>query len=176
MMDDSYEGLKRKISKWWDTKVNEPFKQVGSDLNKRLGDAWEDLSNRVWGRAPRGLRNMGSTGAGVSAMQASAGGDVRAMHRMFASEAEIGAEAQKLSTNASVRGGLSEAVKITRPVAEKQMQESLERLAGTMGVAGNASDANNLSTHMSAAGGTAGGAGGGVMFALATRSTSALAK
>ena len=176
MMDDSYEGLKRKISKWWDTKVNEPFKQVGSDLNKRLGDAWEDLSNRVWGRAPRGLRNMGITGAGVSAMQASAGGDVRAMHRMFASEAEIGAEAQKLSTNASVRGGLSEAVKITRPVAEKQMQESLERLAGTMGVAGNASDANNLSTHMSAAGGTAGGAGGGVMFALATRSTSALAK
>lgn len=117
LMDDSYEGLKRKISKWWENTIDEPLKQAGSDLSKSIGDTWEGITNKVWGRAARGLRNQGITGAMAGAMQESTHGDVRAMHRMFASGSELGAG-------------------VNRPTAEKQMQESLDKLANTMGTRG----------------------------------------
>jgi hypothetical protein len=89
LMDHSYEGMKRKISKWWDETVNEPFKQIGSDMSKSMGDTWEKWTDKLWGRAPRGMRNRGFTSSMLKAEQASVMGDNRAHNEMFASDQEM---------------------------------------------------------------------------------------
>lgn len=91
MMNDSYEGLKRKISHWWRETVDEPLQQAGSDISKGIGDTWERWSDKLWGRTQRGMRNQGVTGSMLNAMRASTFGDRRALDATFASKKEMDA-------------------------------------------------------------------------------------
>ncbi|CAB4131000.1 hypothetical protein UFOVP276_146 [uncultured Caudovirales phage] len=89
LMDHSYEGLKRKISLWWKSNVDDPLQKVGSDVSEHIGDAIESFSDRLWGRSPRALRNMGITSGMAKASRAGALGDLSTMRSQFASDGEM---------------------------------------------------------------------------------------
>lgn len=97
LMDDSYEGLKRKVSKWWEETVNEPLKQAGSDISKGIGDTWERWTDKLWGRSPRGMRSQGVTSSMLRALQSTATGDTRAYGAAFASDKEMAALSKSFS-------------------------------------------------------------------------------
>jgi hypothetical protein len=89
MMEHSYEGLKRKVSDWTKKFVEEPLQQAGASFSQGIGDMWERATDKIWGRAPRGLRSMGIDQSMAKAMTASALGDTGAMHRAFATSGEM---------------------------------------------------------------------------------------
>lgn len=83
MMEGSYEGLKRKISSWWDKNVKEPLQSVGASLSKSVGDWWERKTDQFWGRAPRGFRLAGITQEVTRGMHQMALGNAGAAEELF---------------------------------------------------------------------------------------------
>jgi hypothetical protein len=115
MMDHSYEGLKRKVTDWTKKFIEEPLQKAGSEFSQGIGDMWEKVTDKVWGRAPRGLRLGGVDRTMAEALRASALGDTKAMRRTFASAGEIQrTHATAESTQASMeRGAESLATSLT---------------------------------------------------------------
>jgi hypothetical protein len=106
MMDHSYEGLKRKVTDWTKKFIEEPLQKAGSEFSQGIGDMWEKVTDKVWGRAPRGLRLGGVDRTMAEALRSSALGDTKAMRRMFASAGEIErTHATAESTQASMERG-----------------------------------------------------------------------
>ena len=89
MMEHSYEGLKRKVSLWWKSSIDEPLQKVGASVAESIGDSWERLTDKVWGRTPRSMRNMGITSGMASALREEAMGRPGAARAMFASQGEV---------------------------------------------------------------------------------------
>lgn len=83
IMHHSYDGLKRRMGDWWRSNVTDPLMQVGSSMNKSIGDAYEEFANRLWGRPNLGFRMRGFTPAMVTGMREAIMGDPRAMERVF---------------------------------------------------------------------------------------------
>jgi len=89
LMDHSYEGLKRKVTLWWKSNIDDPLQEVGSKLSEDIGDTVESFSDKFWGRSPRALRNMGITSGMARAMRAGAFGDLKTERNTFASKQEM---------------------------------------------------------------------------------------
>lgn len=83
IMDKSYEGLKRKMSSWWDQNIKDPLQKIGAEMSNGISDWWERTTDKFWGRAPRQDRFRGLTRAGTHAMQNSILGDTGTMERTF---------------------------------------------------------------------------------------------
>lgn len=77
-LNRSYEGLKRKASAWWDKNVKEPLQQTGQQMGIQIGDFYEGITDKFWGRSSRQWRIRGAD-EGVRALQRSAMGDPSAM-------------------------------------------------------------------------------------------------
>lgn len=108
MMEHSYEGLKRKVADWTKKFVDEPLHQAGSEFSQGIGDMWERVTDKFWGRAPRGLRSMGIDQTMAKAMTASALGDTGATHRAFASTKELQKSFGSGGTRADVVASMEE--------------------------------------------------------------------
>jgi hypothetical protein len=89
MMDHSYEGLKRKVSLWWKSSVDEPLQKIGSQVSESIGSSWEHMTDKVWGRTPRGMRDRGVTSGMAAALHAGAMGDTGAVNALFATQGEM---------------------------------------------------------------------------------------
>jgi hypothetical protein len=69
MLNNSYEGFKRKASGWWDQNVKEPAQGYGARLSRRVADSIENMGDSLWGRASKQYRLQGMTGGAVTGLQ-----------------------------------------------------------------------------------------------------------
>lgn len=83
IMNRSWEGIKRKMSSWWDKSIKDPIQQFGADVSKDIGDYFEKVGDKMWGRTPTRHRLRGIGGLGMAALQRSAMGDTRIMEETF---------------------------------------------------------------------------------------------
>ena len=101
VMNRSWEGTKRKMSQWWDQNISAPLKKLGDDMNRSIGDSWEKVTDRFWGRTARHRQFRGVQGGAVRAMQRYIMGDSRDMERTFGSQ-----ESQRMFGRTTRGGGL----------------------------------------------------------------------
>lgn len=83
VMNDSWEGLKRKASTWWDSNIKEPLQRFGADISHQIGGWWERVTDKFWGRSPRSMRFRGMDRHAMQSLQMSALGNTRAMEEAF---------------------------------------------------------------------------------------------
>lgn len=83
IMNRSMEGIKRKVSNWWDKNVKEDLQKFGADMNKSIGDFYEKMGDKLWGRTATRHRLRGITGFGMEGLQKSAMGDTSIMEQTF---------------------------------------------------------------------------------------------
>lgn len=84
MMNDTYEGMKRKIGGWWDKNIHLPMQKAGAIFADRVGRAWEKFTDNLFGTGGRTV-NLSETA--VRAMStAAATGDMSALVEGFGSK------------------------------------------------------------------------------------------
>jgi len=83
LMDRSFEGVKRKISGWWDREVKEPLQRMGDETSRDMADFWDKMGDKLWGTTAARHRFRGISKTGMHALQRSAMGDTRAMEETF---------------------------------------------------------------------------------------------
>lgn len=83
IMNDSWEGMKRKASEWWDKTIKEPLQSFGAKMSLQVSQFWERTTDKFWGRANRGQRFRGMDQHGMQAMQKSMLGNTGAMEEAF---------------------------------------------------------------------------------------------
>lgn len=89
IMNHSWEGYKRKFAQWWDSNVKSPLQKSGAEISKGIANFWERSSDKLWGRAPAGLRLRGYDSEMIRALQSNVMGDHSLMGRTFASEQQM---------------------------------------------------------------------------------------
>jgi hypothetical protein len=109
LMDRSFEGVKRKISGWWDREVKEPLQRMGAETSRDMADFWDKMGDKLWGATPTRHRFRGISKTGMHALQRSAMGDTRAMEETFGRAGdfykEFGAMGGDLGGRGLVEGG-----------------------------------------------------------------------
>jgi len=88
VMNDSWEGLKRKASEWWDNNIKEPLQRFGADMSRQIGNFWERTTDKFWGRAPRSMRFRGMDRHAMQSMQQAMLGNTRSMEEAFGKPGE----------------------------------------------------------------------------------------
>lgn len=88
MLERSFEGIKRKASQWWDKNVKDPLQQAGQQMSIQIGDFYERMGDKFWGRASRRWRFRGMESGAIQALQRANMGDTGAMARMFGTSQE----------------------------------------------------------------------------------------
>lgn len=83
LLNRSWEGVKRKASNWIDKTVKEPLQGFGADISQAIGDYFERMGDKMWGRVSAQDRFRGITGSGIDALKRGALGDTRAMETTF---------------------------------------------------------------------------------------------
>lgn len=83
LLNRSWEGVKRKASNWVDKTVKEPLQSFGAEISQSIGDYFERMGDKMWGRVSTQNRFRGITGAGLNALKRGAYGDERAMETAF---------------------------------------------------------------------------------------------
>jgi hypothetical protein len=89
MMNNSYEGLKRKAAGWWDKNVKDPLQKFGADMSRQVSSWWESTTDKIWGRSGRGFKPRGIDAAGAAAMRDFALGDKQKMQDVFGKRGNI---------------------------------------------------------------------------------------
>lgn len=89
IMNHSWEGYKRKFAQWWDSHIKDPIQKTGAEIAKGITNFWERSADKLWGRAPAGLRLRGYDSGMIRALQANVMGDHSLMGRTFASEQQM---------------------------------------------------------------------------------------
>jgi hypothetical protein len=99
-MNDTWEGMKRKIGSWWERNVTSPIQKAGADIAQQAGRAWSRFSDRLWGTGGRGMRLQDSA---VRAMSTAAlTGDMSGLNVEFG---RSGGVAQQLLSGGLTGGG-----------------------------------------------------------------------
>jgi len=83
IMNDSWEGMKRKASEWWDSNIKEPLQKFGASMSQQIGNFWERTTDKFWGRAQRGQRFRGMDAHAMQSMQRGMLGNTSAMEEAF---------------------------------------------------------------------------------------------
>lgn len=83
LMDRSWEGIKRKVSHWWDSQVKDPLQKLGADVGRQASEFWEKAGDKLFGATPLRHRLRGIGATGMHALQRSAMGDTRIMEQTF---------------------------------------------------------------------------------------------
>lgn len=83
LMGRSWEGVKRKISSWWDREAKDPLQKIGAEISRDVADFWEKAGDKLWGTTPTRHRLRGISRTGMQALQRAALGDTRAMEETF---------------------------------------------------------------------------------------------
>ena len=108
IMNRSWEGIKRKMSSWWDKSIKDPIQQFGADVSQDIGDFFEKAGDKMWGRTPTRHRLRGIGGLGMAAMQRSAMGDTRIMEEAFGKAGDyqkmLGASGSSLGAAGTLTG------------------------------------------------------------------------
>jgi hypothetical protein len=148
LMNESWEGLKRKAGGWWKESVQDPLKQMGADISRAISHAYEDAGAKLFGAAVDRYRFRGFTRPAMEAMQLRALGDDTKFKQQFASKEEM-----RTLTGAPTGGmGLSSILTGTRqldvskflgPEAQRKLEGSLSA-ATSGGQIGSSSEATAL--------------------------------
>lgn len=79
----SWEGVKRKISSWWDREVKDPLQKIGAETSRDMADFWDKAGDKLWGTTAARHKLRGISRTGMQAMQKAAMGDTRSMEQAF---------------------------------------------------------------------------------------------
>jgi len=123
MMEHSYEGLKKKVSDWTKKFVEEPLQKASSDFSQGIGDTWEKMTDKIWGRAPRGLRLGGLDRVMSDALRSSSLGNASAASHAFTSSGEMD---KKYGAGSSTQDRLTS--------VQKNIEESIQGVASSLSV------------------------------------------
>jgi len=52
-MDDTWQGISRKVGQWWRETVTSPLEKFGSELGREWSSAWQKISDKMWGTGNR---------------------------------------------------------------------------------------------------------------------------
>jgi len=55
MMNNTYEGFKRKIGQWWSQNVDGPLQQAGAEISNTVGRSYQNFVDKLTGQRGRGL-------------------------------------------------------------------------------------------------------------------------
>jgi len=88
-LNRSWEGVKRKASRFIDVEVKERFQKFGAAISRNIGDYLEKSSDKLWGRASAQYRFRGIGEVGMDALQAGVAGDTRTMERTFGRSGDV---------------------------------------------------------------------------------------
>ena len=66
-MDDTWQGITRKVGQWWRQTVTDPLKEFGANLGAEWSRAWQSISEKVWGGGARPTISGGAIRGWVAA-------------------------------------------------------------------------------------------------------------
>jgi len=102
LMNESYEGLKRRATDWWRKNVSDPLQKFGADVSRGIGHAYEDVTSKLFGTAVGRYRFRGIEKPMMHALQTQAAGDESKYVQQFASREEMA----KFASSPSGGGGM----------------------------------------------------------------------
>lgn len=82
MMQHSWEGTKRRASKWLETNIGTPLQNIGANISEAIGTGWERMTDTFWGRPVRGSEIRGVTGIAAENIRGGIMGGGLGMPRM----------------------------------------------------------------------------------------------
>jgi hypothetical protein len=88
ILNHSWEGAKRKASKWLDE--NTKFiRKFGAELSTSISESWEKFTDKFWGRTPAHRKLRGISGSVMKSLQRSIMGDSKEFERAFGNPTEM---------------------------------------------------------------------------------------